>query len=100
MTDDEDFSNHPKSIGEIRAEKNWNLTDWTTRDALITTLRDIDSGKIKPDNLFIFMTWDTPGGGIDTKFQAAGRSLLEMAGTIELGKNEFMKASNDCEHDH
>lgn len=94
MTDD--YSEHPTTVGEIKAGKSTQLTDWTPRDALIATLREIDSGKIKPDNLFIFMTWETTDGGLDTKFQAAGRSILEMLGTVELGKHEFVKACDNA----
>jgi len=41
---DEDFSQHPKTIGEIRAEKTENAKDWRPRDALIDLLRQIDNG--------------------------------------------------------
>lgn len=38
------FADHPESIGEIRANKSESCSDWTPRDALISVLRQIDSG--------------------------------------------------------
>lgn len=53
MTDS--FANHPPSIGELRSEKTECATDWTPRDALINTLRRIDSGELKLEVLVIAM---------------------------------------------
>lgn len=49
----DNFANHPQSLSEIKSDKSWNPQDWTPRDALISALRDIDSGKINPDSLII-----------------------------------------------
>jgi len=40
----EDFSNHPYTIGELRANKTQSASQWTVRDMLIDALREIDSG--------------------------------------------------------
>jgi hypothetical protein len=45
----DNFANHPKSIGEIRAEKEGDGSLWSPRDALIELLRKIDSGEIEID---------------------------------------------------
>lgn len=50
----ENFANHPKSIGEIRAGKTDKGKDWTPRDVLIDTLRQIDEGTI--DVRYIVLT--------------------------------------------
>ena len=42
------YTEHPKSITELRAEKSGRAMDWTVRDMLIEALRDIDSGKMNP----------------------------------------------------
>jgi hypothetical protein len=56
---DEDFSNAPVSIAELRALKGDKAKDWSPRDALVRTLRQIDSGEINPINLvMIFETED------------------------------------------
>lgn len=49
----EDFSNHPKSINDIRSDKSGKSEDWTPRDALVALLRDIDSGKQDVDQIVI-----------------------------------------------
>lgn len=49
----EDFSKYPKSIGEARAEASDLAKDWTPREALISMLRDIDSGKLQTDAIVI-----------------------------------------------
>lgn len=53
MNDDKDFSNQPKSITEIKANKNSDGTLWIPRDALIHLLRLIDSGEEKIDMIII-----------------------------------------------
>lgn len=52
MTHD-DFSNEPKTITELRAEKQHNGNLATPRDALIGMLRDLDSGKIAAETIYI-----------------------------------------------
>jgi hypothetical protein len=49
----DDFSKHPKSITELRAQRTQRASDWTPRDALIELLRDIDSGAVTVDALVI-----------------------------------------------
>lgn len=40
-----DFSNHPRSITEIKADTKEDCHQWTVRDSLIHILREIDSGR-------------------------------------------------------
>jgi hypothetical protein len=49
----EDFSNHPKSVGEARSARTSDASDWTPRDVLIDVLRDIDAGRVRPDCLIV-----------------------------------------------
>lgn len=49
----DDFTNHPLSIGETRADRNRDGSLWSPREVLVTMLRDIDSGKIQPDVLVV-----------------------------------------------
>lgn len=53
MTDS--FANHPPSIGELRSDKTECAADWTPRDALINTLRQIDSGELELEAIVIAM---------------------------------------------
>ena len=50
-----DYKDHPPSVTELRSEKTNDAADWTPRDALITALRDIDSGRQEPTCLVIIM---------------------------------------------
>ena len=43
-TDDRNFADNPRTIGEIRSDKTEDCADWKPRDALIDVLRRIDSG--------------------------------------------------------
>ena len=56
--DTENFANAPLSISELRANREQKASLWSPRDALISTLRDLDSGKIKPDQLIV--GWRVP----------------------------------------
>ena len=49
----DDFSNEPPTITELKAEKLQDGNIATPRDALIGLLRDVDSGKIKLDTVYI-----------------------------------------------
>lgn len=51
MTDD--YSNEPRTITELKAEKYDNGNLATARDALIGILRDIDSGKINAETVYV-----------------------------------------------
>ena len=50
-----DYKDHPPSVSELRADKSDDASDWTPRDALITALRDIDSGECEPTCLIVVM---------------------------------------------
>lgn len=41
----DDYSKHPQSLTEIRANKTRSCSDWTPRDVLIDLLRRIDGGE-------------------------------------------------------
>jgi hypothetical protein len=72
------FADAPLSVAEIRSDKSANGADWTPRDALIATLREIDSGKLKPDALVIAMREPTtdPGASITTFKNATPDALV------------------------
>ena len=55
----ENYSKEPFSIAELRSEKEGDAKLWTVRDALISLLRDIDSGEINPNAIVMFYRTDT-----------------------------------------
>lgn len=56
-----DYSNHPKSISEVKGDKTGLAEDWQPRDVLINILRQIDSGEIAPTALVV--SWDDKRNG-------------------------------------
>lgn len=56
-----DFSGHPVSLGERRAEREMDCSKWSPRDLLISMLREIDSGEIQPDAMIV--AYRLPEGG-------------------------------------
>jgi hypothetical protein len=56
----DNFADAPQSIGELRAFKSSDATDWTPREALVYLLREIDSGRINVTDLIL--CYDDKGG--------------------------------------
>ena len=78
----DDFSNHPKSLTEIRGEKSGNGSQWTPRDALISVLRDIDSGALDVSGVIVAYfdeKTDTAFYSQSTKDRYTALGLLECA---------------------
>jgi hypothetical protein len=73
---DNDFSSHPKSIAEIKASKAGDGALWTPRDALISALREIDSGNIDPSDLIVVMRLKQPDSGVVRSFTSAADGLI------------------------
>lgn len=77
----DDFSQHPPSITEIRANRSQSCAEWTPRDALIDLLRRIDAGETDVDALVISYRERT-ADGLKTRFNmvapdsATGLGLL------------------------
>lgn len=91
---DDDFSKMPESIAEIRANRAEKASLWTPRDALISALRDVDSGKLNPFCAFIVLGTRDPGtSDTYTRFWVAGKNNYEIAGLAMRGL--WMFESND-----
>jgi len=50
-----EYADYPISIPEARVARSGDAALWTPRDALISTLRRIDSGEINPAHIAIVM---------------------------------------------
>lgn len=48
-----DFAEHPRSLGEVKANRDHDATQWSPRDVLIYMLREIDARKIEPTALVV-----------------------------------------------
>lgn len=82
----DDYSNAPISIGEARANKAVDATKWTPRDALISLLREIDSGKIKISSLVVAYSEDLPDGDKVTRVCVSTKGLVEALGLLARGQ--------------
>ena len=80
----ENFSDVPKSLSEARADKERNAALWTPRDALVSLLREIDSGNKDIEKIVICYTELHPNGGATKlSYHASGaRSYWETLGLL------------------
>jgi hypothetical protein len=68
----ESFADLPPMTGERRADKHENATLWTVREALLSTLRDLDGGELEPTDVVICLREQAGGGHSRTRFRCAG----------------------------
>ena len=82
---DDDFSDAPTSIGEVRADRAQRADQWSPREVLIALLRDIDQGKVVPLRLAVIYAVkvaDDAGGGTRTFFQVSAEGNHEVLGML------------------
>lgn len=84
MTDD--FSDYPKSITEVKADKSGKAIDWTYRDLLIDTLRRIDSNELKPDALVVCWRETVSPGRTSSHFAQKSPDIHTSVGLLEYAK--------------
>lgn len=82
----DDFKDEPLSIGEIRAAKSADASNWSPREALVSLLRNIDRGEVSPDVLVISYrdnrrTW----------FTVAGPDAASALGVMEIAKHRMLR---------
>lgn len=83
-----DFSNHPISITEAKAGRmEGGAGVWTPRDALISVLRDIDSGKLAATSIAIIVAEETDDGTTMQYYQRCNSSL-ELLGMYARAMDE------------
>lgn len=84
----DDFSNAPKSITELRADRSGRAKDMTVRDTVICFLRDLDSGALgNVDFVAICFARRVPEEGTLVNEYCGGQhAALEMIGLIERCK--------------
>lgn len=85
----DDFSDHPKSIGELRSERDDNMSAWSARDVLISVLRDIDSGVITGvETLVVSFRCDGDGddGAKKTSHAKSAPDIHQAISVLELTK--------------
>lgn len=94
----ETFGNAPKTLAEARANKNRQARDWEPRDALIACLREIDSGRIKPDELIVLYhqtlePTPTSDNIHDFNYYVSTTGLMHTMGLLTVGTKHIMEGS-------
>ena len=87
----DDYSNHPVSLTEAKANRECNSALWTPRDALISMLRDIDSGEINPDALVAVCRTKDQDGAYRTTFVNATPDVHVAMGLLTRGHFRLME---------
>lgn len=87
----EDFSEAPVSIGEVRSDRSNLAKDWTPREALVSMLRDIDSGKRNPEELMIITIEPDGESEMNVRYSRSGASnQWTAAGYLEQIKGQLL----------
>lgn len=86
----ESFAEYPLSVTERRAlKKDGDAAKWLPRDALISILRRIDSGEIKPEALIVIIREEDEEGTI-TRYSNASPNLHTALGLLEHVKYRLL----------
>lgn len=85
-----DFADYPKSISEIKSDKTQDGGDWTPRDALISMLRDIDSGELSPDFAILIFGKLDENDATHTYFANATPNRYILMGLLEDFKRRLI----------
>lgn len=93
-----DFSNEPVSIAELRARKSKHGKDWTPRDALVETLRRIDSGEIAPAFAVVVFASETKPGDVDCSYVQATPNMLVALGLLSSAAM-MLNEQGKCDHE-
>lgn len=88
----DDFKDAPKSITEIKADRDENGSTWTPRDVLIRMLRDLDSGLVKPHALAVVFSEVSDEKPVTCKvrFLTSSPDYLHAVGMMEEAKRLYM----------
>lgn len=90
----DDFANAPRSVTEIRAEREHDARKWTPRDVLINLLRDIDNG-MKIDACVIFYRHVRDDGAFGTFFSQSSPDRYVCLGVANDGLNLLQMRKGD-----
>lgn len=86
------MSDEPINLAEARAVKAQDSKLWTPADALRSVLRDIESGKIKPDSIAMWYTVPSEDGGQMMHYCVSG---LDRRDHVYLLNHALRRVLND-----
>lgn len=84
----DNYADAPKSIGELRADKEGDMSKWTPRDVLVSLLRDIDSGVVDPFELVVCFRYKRDGNGFSDHLKS-GTSAVALVGLLDMVKTKI-----------
>ncbi len=89
----ESYADAPRSFAEVRSDKTGKAQDWTPRDSLVATLREIDSGKFSPDALVIvWAETNKETGNVKSGHRTAGKyTTFEVHGLMSYEAKRVME---------
>lgn len=90
-----DFTKAPVSIAELRVKRSRNGRDWTPRDALIDTLRRIDSGEIAPSFAVVVLGGEPKPGDTECMYVQATPNLFVALGLLSQAAM-LLNRDGDC----
>lgn len=76
------FAGFPKSLGEIRCEKQQDGSLWTPRDALISVLREIDEGLHVGALVIAYQELDEKGEHENARYVVSTPDLVSSVGLV------------------
>ena len=85
------YADYPVSVNELRSSRSGSASDWSPRELLISLLREIDAGRLKPDDLVVIYR-EKREGGHWTDFVSSCVDGTVMLGLLEYGKLLMWKA--------
>lgn len=85
-----DYTKEPISLSEVKAIKNGDCTLWTPRDALVNLLRDVDSGEIKIETIFIGFISEKKN--THAGYCCSGESPMDVIGVAYSALKKYMDA--------
>lgn len=87
---DNDFSQYPTVLAERQARKLVDGSLWSPRDALISALREIDSGRLDPSDLIIIARLKEKESGDIRIFNSSSDGLIA-TGMMAKAMRHFSK---------
>lgn len=88
-----DYSDYPRSLSEVRADKECRGDLWSPRDVLIDLLRAIDNGEKCPSVIFVahgeIKTDENGKHSVSTHYSVSAPNCYVALGCLERAKKMF-----------
>lgn len=89
----DDFNDMPHGVGELRATKSQQMSDWSVREMLVNLLRDIDSGHCKATTAFVALGQILDTRETITGYRACGPNRYVIFGVVEQAVDIYKEAN-------